>query len=339
MEIEFRSIVHHYWHLGLTAKEIHSKMVESYGCTCPSLSFVKKWIMNFNHGRTELEDLPRSGRPKVIEYIDLVHQYIEENPFSSARSVASALNISKNTVIRILTEDLHRRKVNAKWVPHFLSTEQIEKRISDSARLLTELNKLSEKKFMQVVTCDESWFYLNYFHQKAYLPRGEILEIPNRMISEQKIMIFTAFSANGFHLLEILPPKTKFTAHFLCTSILPKLDEIVRSQSHFRKNSKIYLHFDNAKSHTAKMTLDKMEQLGMIKLPHPAYSPDVSPNDFFLYGYVKNKLKGRIHDNIDDLVKSIMEIIEKIDQSTWKSVMENWKERLLEVINSNGSYQ
>lgn len=49
---------------------------------------------------------------------------------------------------------------------------------------------------------------------------------------------------------------------------------------------------DNARPHNAQITTEKMHSLNMLGLPQPAYSPDISPNDFFLYGYVKERLKG-----------------------------------------------
>lgn len=57
--------------------------------------------------------------------------------------------------------------------------------------------------------------------------------------------------------------------------------------------TKLRTHMDNAKSHNAKLPEEKMKQLQIERLPHPAYSPDISPNDFFLYGYIKHNLKGK----------------------------------------------
>lgn len=76
----------------------------------------------------------------------------------------------------------------------------------------------------------------------------------------------------------------------------------------------------------------------MIELPHPIYSPDLSPNDFWLYSYIKNKLKGRIHNSPEELLDSIREIVENIDKLTWKSVMDLWITRLELVIRSDGDY-
>lgn len=78
-----------------------------------------------------------------------------------------------------------------------------------------------------------------------------------------------------------------------------------------------------------------MESLRMIELPHQIYSPDLSPNDFWLYSYIKKKLKGRIHNSPEELLASILEIVENIDKPTWKSVMDLWITRFKLFIRSD----
>ena len=126
-------------------------MIQAYDDAAPTLSFVKKWIILFKNGRTNLEDLPRSGRPINEDYIDEVKQYIEDYPFSSAQSISSALGIHAYTVIIILTVD-----------HNILTESQIENRRQDCFNLYSILNGLTQPKQHQVITCDESWFYLNY---------------------------------------------------------------------------------------------------------------------------------------------------------------------------------
>ena len=54
---------------------------------------------------------------------------------------------------------------------------------------------------------------------------------------------------------------------------------------------KIWLHLDNCKVHNSKKTSEAIEQFGFKRAPHPPYSPDIAPSDFFLFGYTKTKLK------------------------------------------------
>ncbi|VDO77558.1 unnamed protein product [Heligmosomoides polygyrus] len=53
---------------------------------------------------------------------------------------------------------------------------------------------------------------------------------------------------------------------------------LIRSQR-FKK----FLLFDNAEPHRAKVTTDKLAQLGYVHMPHPPYSPDISPCDYHYF--------------------------------------------------------
>jgi transposase len=52
------------------------------------------------------------------------------------------------------------------------------------------------------------------------------------------------------------------------------------------------LHHDNAPSHTSIFTQQFLAKHKMAVIPHPLYSPDLAPCDFF-FPKVKLKLKGR----------------------------------------------
>lgn len=67
----------------------------------------------------------------------------------------------------------------------------------------------------------------------------------------------------------------------------------------------------------AKLANETMERLNISKLPHSLYSPDISPNDFFLYGYTKEKLKGSTHSSENELFDHIVRIINQIYKTVW----------------------
>ena len=57
---------------------------------------------------------------------------------------------------------------------------------------------------------------------------------------------------------------------------------------------------DNAPAHTAQITIAAAVTQNIEILPHPAYSPDLSPCDFHLFPNLKNRLRVR------DLIATMM---------------------------------
>ncbi len=57
-------------------------------------------------------------------------------------------------------------------------------------------------------------------------------------------------------------------------------------------NLKPILLHDNARPHSAGVTIGLLKTLKWEVLPHPMYSPDLSPCDFKIFGRLKKDLEG-----------------------------------------------
>jgi len=93
---------------------------------------VYKWVKRFSEGSKSVPDEEGSGWPETSrteENIAKVHQIVRENRRLTVRSIAEQVNIDRETVRKILTEDLDMRKVCAKMVPKELTEEQKQRRV------------------------------------------------------------------------------------------------------------------------------------------------------------------------------------------------------------------
>jgi hypothetical protein len=61
------------------------------------------------------------------------------------------------------------------------------------------------------------------------------------------------------------------------------------------------LHHDNAPAHIALSVRKFLASKQITVLAHPPYSPDLAPNDVFLFQKVKEIFKGSHFDDIDDI--------------------------------------
>ena len=77
---------------------------------------------------------------------------------------------------------------------------------------------------------------------------------------------------------------------------------------------------------------------GLKRAPHPPYSPDIAPSDFFLFGYIKNKMEGQSYESRKEVKKCITDILQQIPTDMLKRVFDEWERRLEQVIHTKGEY-
>jgi len=62
----------------------------------------------------------------------------------------------------------------------------------------------------------------------------------------------------------------------------------------------LILH-DNARSHASGAVSETLEKYGWQVLPHPPYSPDMSPPDLDLFPRLKKLLRGNIEETSNEV--------------------------------------
>ncbi|CAH1998257.1 unnamed protein product [Acanthoscelides obtectus] len=140
------------------------------------------------------------------------------------------------------------------------------------------VRKLVSRWIAHLIVSDESWIYCyepeNERQSAVWVFQGE--ETPTNVIrsrSVSKKMVATFVSKAG-HIATIpLNQQRTVTADWYTTICLPKVITELRKINPERR---IILHQDNVSSHTAQKT-----------------SPDLSPNDFFTFPEIKNRLRGQ----------------------------------------------
>ena len=70
----------------------------------------------------------------------------------------------------------------------------------------------------------------------------------------------------------------------------------------------------------------------------PPYSPDLSACDYWLWGYIKDKVYRNSPQTIDDLKHNIKTTIEAIDTDMLGRVMANFEKRLEYVVAADGGH-
>ena len=85
-------------------------------------------------------------------------------------------------------------------------------------------------------------------------------------------------------------------------------------------------------------TREFLEQNGLEELPHPPYSPDLAPCDFWLFPRIKKHLKGRVFNSNEDVALALSNILEGIEESEFMQALDRWFYRMDRCIKVGGEY-
>jgi hypothetical protein len=66
----------------------------------------------------------------------------------------------------------------------------------------------------------------------------------------------------------------------------------------------------------------------MKSAPHPPYSPDLAPSDFYLFGHVKRCLAGLSSEDVDQLLETVEGVSEHIEKVTLQEIFLSGMDRL-----------
>ena len=109
---------------GESATEALQIVNAAYGDQALSRSNVFRWYGRFHDGREDTEDDPRSGQPTECRNdnnVEKISQLLLQNRHLSLRMLEDEVNIDKDRVRRIVVEDLRKRKICSRIVPHSLT--------------------------------------------------------------------------------------------------------------------------------------------------------------------------------------------------------------------------
>ena len=79
---------------------------------------------------------------------------------------------------------------------------------------------------------------------------------------------------------ELLSPDTSITTAYYCDRLQLLADKLRTVRPWHRR---VRFSHDDARPHVVKIARQKLLYLGWEVLPHPPYSPDLAPTDYYLF--------------------------------------------------------
>jgi len=104
-------------------------------------------------------------------------------------------------------------------------------------------------------------------------------------------MLIVFFDMRGIVHHEFAPEGQTVNAEFYCNVLRRMREDIRRKRTELWREGNWLLRDDNAPSHRALVTREFLAHNSIITLPHPPYSPDLAPSDFFLFPKMKLQLR------------------------------------------------
>jgi len=293
-------------------------------------------------------DTFRRKKPLTPKQRQIREMVIKENP-PSQRTIAARTDIPLTTVNRIIKRDL-ALKMRKKGKVHRLQPHHIKQR-KTCARKLYERH-LSGEKWMNVVTLDEAWVYLNdcnvpraiyYANSQINSDRSWIKQC--RESFSRGFMIVAGFCFNGKLKLKKVDPKVKINSSVYQRLVLDPLFDTEIPDLYGDDANHVCLHQDKATSHTSRATVQYMAQkhqeTGISFIPFsdiPAKSPDLAPMDFCAFGLLKSALRNRRPNTLDGLWKVVNECWADIDINILRRSLISWKHRCRYVAKNHGHH-
>jgi len=160
-------------------------------------------------------------------------------------------------------------------------------------------NATNDPSFLSyVITGDETWVYAYDPETETQSSKWKSLGSPRPKKARQvrsniKLMLICFFDQKGIVDKEFVPPGQTVNAAFYVKVLKRLRENVQRKRPDQWRNNTWLLHHDNAPAHAALLTRRFLTDNNMTVMPHPPYSPDLAPSDFFLFPILKMKLKGR----------------------------------------------
>lgn len=343
---EQRTVVKFYVRLGKDMQELSEDLVKVYAEDAMAPRTIRKWVQRFKEGRASTEDNPREGRPSTStteDQIEEVRRLVNDDPKITTRAISRETNISLGSVVSILHDKLNMSKISARWVPRLLTSVHRQTRVELCNHFINQFDRDPENFISRIVTGDETWLYgydpatkqmsMEWRVKGASPPVKPLMQ---KSVST-KVMTLVFYDGQGVIHHEYLNPGETVTASRYVTA-LSNLRQAIRQKRRGKLSRGVLFHHDNAPAHRSRQCVSALSHHGFEILPHPPYSPDLSPCDFHLFPQIKRQLKGRRFNDVTELKQAFEDAIGEKTAHFFEQAFHTWRRRAEKCVISDGDY-
>jgi histone-lysine N-methyltransferase SETMAR len=175
---------------------------------------------------------------------------------------------------------------------------------------------------------DESRTFNEYHYEPTWAaPWEEVGKLERPTHYHRKTMVIAFFNGTGEWLLNLVPRSRSMDTKYFAEEIIGGLEDVCHPGRRNQHERRIALHFDYAPIHNTRTVMGQLEPSEFKRMEHPAHSPDLAPCDFFLFGYVKEQLKGKSLVEEGELLSVPSAFLSEIPPDLILRVFADWNRR------------
>lgn len=291
-----------------------------------------------------------SGRPRIrsLEVIELVRESVEKSPKRSSRKRTQILPISRSTMLRVMKEDLGMYSYRIQTVQKLTTADK--SRRMELVQVLADKIEISKSFLSNLWTSDEAHFHLDgqvNSKNNIFWGTSPPSEVRERPLHSSKVTVWVAMSVRGIIGPIFFEDENGSTVTINSERYVAVLNKFWVDLEQFcgTKINRQWFQQDGATPHTANISIEWLKQhfnsrvvSKRCEIQWPPYSPDLSPPDFYLWGYLKDRVYQEKPKDLHQLKQKIREEIESIQTKVLKGVMQNFALRLKKCLDAKGGH-
>lgn len=348
-------IVKTYWKNGETIARVNQAWWERFGTQPPVRKSIVLAITKFNeYGSIENRKPPGKNRTVTgEEATEAVRVLVERNPRQSSKDMAEELGFDRRQVLKILRNRLNMKPYRATIV-FALKPQDRPHRVA-FCELMQNLCRQDPTVLGRMWYSDESGFNLDAVPNKkstvCWTANNPDFRIEKFMRTQRGLMVWAAISRTGIigpyffneddDEEELEPHPTTVNAARYLGMLQTFFWDNWRQQPNWQNN--IFMQ-DGAPPHFALPVRNWLNEnlpnrwigRGSPNIAWPPRSPDLTPCDSFLWGYIKNKVYARRPATLRQLQTFIEDAFQSITGEMLQNVFDGILGRYQKCVDAGG---
>lgn len=314
----------------------------------PSKSTLQRLVSKFETTGSVNDQLTpvRQRNARSVENIAAVRESVQDNPRQSIPRRAQELGLSQSSTWRILRRDLGLHPYKIQLTQELKINDHRQRRLF--ADWVSERLEEDPNFGRKIVFSDKAHFWMNGFVNKQNCRiwnNTNPHEVQQVTMHPQKVTVWCGFWAGGIigpyffenDVGEAITVNGERYRTMITDFFFPKMNDMDVDDMWFQQ--------DGATCHTSNATIailnGKFEGMVISRrgdVNWPPRSCDLTPLDFFLWGFLKSQVYANKPKSTDDLKVNITQAIAQIQSDLCGRVIENWTTRIRATVRSRGGH-